>query len=150
MFQRATCPPIYGKINNLFASSKRSSCRLLVAVTLSFCYVFSIKDTGSKQSSLLLPQIYRLLLKEKFKAIKTNLIKKKKLVISSQTRHQIYISVISDIIYTYPTVLSDTLLVHISGFVHPTRTKIPPLDSADQALYIAPIFVNLQYKANGL
>ncbi len=49
--------------------------------------------------------------------------------------------------YKYPTVLSDTLLVHISGFVHPTRTKIPPFDSAFQALYIAPTFVKVHMQA---
>ena len=48
------------------------------------------------------------------------------------------------------TLKSYTLLVHIFGFVHPTRTKIPPFDSAFQALYSARTFVNLQCNANAL
>ncbi len=48
------------------------------------------------------------------------------------------------------TLKSYTLLVHIFGFVHPTRTKIPPFDSAFQSLYSARTFVNLQCNANAL
>ena len=47
----------------------------------------------------------------------------------------IHYNIISDSSHTV-TALSDTLLVHLSGFVHPTRSKIQLFDSAFQALYI--------------
>ncbi len=55
-----------------------------------------------------------------------------------------------DILLVSSLFCADTLLVHISGFVHRTRTKITPFDSAFQALYIAPTFVYLQCNANNL
>ncbi len=46
--------------------------------------------------------------------------------------------------FKYPTVLSDILLVHISGFVHPKRTKIAPFDSEFHDLFTEVNFVSLQ------